>query len=84
MSLIEYPQFFNRKKNYCIVRLADLFCERWRVGIIEQVAEHNVEDFSWRLLSNQFLKIFEQPFETLEEDIGMEFENNHGFLELFV
>jgi HD-like signal output (HDOD) protein len=68
-----------------IVRLADLFTERWLVGIGEQAAEYNIaEDQSWRELLIHFPKIAEQSFDEFEEDIRMEFENNQGFAELFM
>jgi len=67
-----------------LVRLADLLCERWGVGIIEQAADCNVrEDQSWLELLTQFPTIAHQSFEEFEEDIRMEFENNQGFSELF-
>ena len=73
------------KEIIAIVRIADLLCERWRVGIVEQLAEVNIsEDHSWLELSKSFPKISEHTFAEFEEDVQMEFENNQGFAELFI
>ncbi len=73
------------KEIIAIVRIADLLCERWQVGIVEQVAEVNIsEDHSWLELSKSFPKISDHTFAEFEEDVQMEFENNQGFAELFI
>jgi HD-like signal output (HDOD) protein len=67
-----------------IVRLADLLCERWGVGIGEQDSAYGInDDQSWLELLIHFPHIAEQSFDEFEENIRKEFENNQGFAKMF-
>jgi HD-like signal output (HDOD) protein len=66
------------------VRLADLFCEQWGIGIDEWVGAYDIsQDYSWRLLTEHVPALASQTFADFEENIRMEFENNQAFSELF-
>jgi len=67
-----------------IVRLADLLCERWGVGIGEQDPAYGIhDDQSWLELLIRFPHIAEQTFDEFEGNIRKEFENNQGFATMF-
>ncbi|NUN68095.1 MAG: HDOD domain-containing protein [Bacteroidetes bacterium] len=67
-----------------IVRTADLLAEQWNLGITERSTPVPVpEDPCWSVLTEQFPVLTEEPFETFEESVRMEFENNLAFSELF-
>lgn len=67
-----------------IVRTADLLAEQWNLGITERSAPAPVpEDPCWSVLTEQFPALTAEPFESFEENIRMEFENNLAFSELF-
>ncbi len=67
-----------------VVRLADLLSEHWGLGIGERAEEFPIaEDACWSVLSGEYTSLTLEPFETFEENIRMEFENNQAFSELF-
>lgn len=67
-----------------IVRLADLLCERWSVGITERSGEYAVaDDACWAVLRKEFPPLRGESFDEFEESVRLEFENNQAFAELF-
>ena len=68
----------------CVVRMADVFAETWGLGIGERSDEmHPAEEPAWTSLKQEFPALADLPFETFEEEMRMEFENNQAFSELF-
>jgi len=67
-----------------IVRCADLLAEQWNLGITERSAPALIaEDPCWQVLTEHFPALAAESFDSFEENIRMEFENNLAFSELF-
>lgn len=67
-----------------VVRTADLLTERWGLGIGERSEEISIpEDPCWSTLVEENAVLVGEPFDTFEENVRLEFENNQAFSELF-